>query len=806
MTVFTKPAVDVFAPTDAAGVPRSVVNGETQVWGTEVERAIQAAISAGALVYGTKAELDADLDHDDGTGAWVVADPDPANNGIYRKVGASGTGSWQWLSGIPTGPKGWSPLLRIITDGARRVLEVYDWTGGEGVKPTATGYIGASGLTPNIADAIDIRGPEGPSGPGTGDMLRANNLSDVDSVTESQRNIAYAAAFATEIVADGAIDAVASLVALEAEAEEVIRLKNATYYIGTDYTPSKTLRFSSGTKFLIADGVTVDFSQNEPEIHAPKKQRFDFDGTGTGAVVGLDVAHLGWFAGEKMNTSNSAIPEAQKWADSVVDRGILKFTLGYLPTDGSAYIVCSKGQNVIGKGRKTSKLRFLGTDTRGFQFTTVDRPTLKNVGAERVNDLIAPTAGKFIDIEAGIHGWEIESIYTSGCYDGVSSLAGNGKMRSLDLLDTRNAAIHFESSADNYVSQGIIAATSSWMTLTGVSGTFQNGETITWSGGTATVFTDGTNYKAIFTEATPANGTVITGSTSGASGTVDSVIHSHAGGGIRLLEQCEAHLFTDVDVVGGQDALLTDATVYSVGARPLTCVFVNCLFDSAKNVGANINKSVGTKFIGCWFSNRPADQDVYIAQSDSTIFEACQWTNSWNRAMLCEGTAKNTQILGGFVSDYNRSNTAGQQAFLFAANSTGIMRGTRVGLNHGYGGNPQIGVQIESGADWELDGVDVSNCPTPIVDNSGGSAKIKDCPGYTTRNSGSGTMEADGTVVIAHGLAAAPTKVVVTPTSDTGPVRHWVTSKGATSFAVTVDTTSGLNLFTFDWEAWMDAA
>ncbi|MEC9246268.1 MAG: BNR-4 repeat-containing protein [Pseudomonadota bacterium] len=166
MTVFTKVAVDVFAPTDAAGNLRRVVNGEAQVWGAEVERAIRAAISAGAFVYGTKAELDADLAHDEHTGAWVVADPDPANNGIYEKVGAAGTGSWEWRSGIPTGPKGWSPILRIITDGPRRVLEVYDWTGGEGVKPTETGYVGASGLTPNIADAIDVRGPQGV--PGTG--------------------------------------------------------------------------------------------------------------------------------------------------------------------------------------------------------------------------------------------------------------------------------------------------------------------------------------------------------------------------------------------------------------------------------------------------------------------------------------------------------------------------------------------------------------------------------------------------------------------------------------------------------------
>lgn len=43
MPVYTKRAVDIFAPTDAGGAERSVLNGETQVWGTEVERGIEGA-------------------------------------------------------------------------------------------------------------------------------------------------------------------------------------------------------------------------------------------------------------------------------------------------------------------------------------------------------------------------------------------------------------------------------------------------------------------------------------------------------------------------------------------------------------------------------------------------------------------------------------------------------------------------------------------------------------------------------------------------------------------------------------------
>ncbi|MBB2973939.1 hypothetical protein [Mesorhizobium sp. RMAD-H1] len=74
---------------------------------------------------------------------------------------------------IILGPRGWSPLWRIISNGTRRVVEVYDYVGGQGAKPTATGYVTSTGYSSNIADGVDIRGPAGPNGPGTGDMLKA---------------------------------------------------------------------------------------------------------------------------------------------------------------------------------------------------------------------------------------------------------------------------------------------------------------------------------------------------------------------------------------------------------------------------------------------------------------------------------------------------------------------------------------------------------------------------------------------------------------------------------------------------------
>ncbi|WP_379991140.1 hypothetical protein [Dongia soli] len=65
------------------------------------------------------------------------------------------------------GTNGWSPVLAMVADGARRVQQVTDWTGGTGDKPAAGKYVGAGGLVDAIADAVDIRGATGdPGDPG----------------------------------------------------------------------------------------------------------------------------------------------------------------------------------------------------------------------------------------------------------------------------------------------------------------------------------------------------------------------------------------------------------------------------------------------------------------------------------------------------------------------------------------------------------------------------------------------------------------------------------------------------------------
>lgn len=67
-------------------------------------------------------------------------------------------------AGGPQGDAGWSPTLATVEDGERRVLKVVGWQGGEGTPPAINKYIGAAGLVDAIGDGVDVRGAVGGNG------------------------------------------------------------------------------------------------------------------------------------------------------------------------------------------------------------------------------------------------------------------------------------------------------------------------------------------------------------------------------------------------------------------------------------------------------------------------------------------------------------------------------------------------------------------------------------------------------------------------------------------------------------------
>jgi hypothetical protein len=86
-------------PASGKHEPRKV---EIREWGTALEAFRDAGLASGSsAIYDTRANLEANIVWVANTLAWVIADPVAANNGIYRKIGSSGTGSWSRVGDLP---------------------------------------------------------------------------------------------------------------------------------------------------------------------------------------------------------------------------------------------------------------------------------------------------------------------------------------------------------------------------------------------------------------------------------------------------------------------------------------------------------------------------------------------------------------------------------------------------------------------------------------------------------------------------------------------------------------------------------
>jgi hypothetical protein len=98
------------------------------------------------------------------------------------------------------GPAAWIPVYANVADGARRVQQVADWFGGDGVKPATGQYLGPSGFVATAAEATDIRGA---GGSGSGDMLAANNLSDLTDKASARMTLSVYSKAETDAALSG---------------------------------------------------------------------------------------------------------------------------------------------------------------------------------------------------------------------------------------------------------------------------------------------------------------------------------------------------------------------------------------------------------------------------------------------------------------------------------------------------------------------------------------------------------------------------------------------------------------------------
>lgn len=168
-------AIDVTLDNVGGGYNRSAINDN---FDTLLE-ALQDAVSRSGVVPN---DMSADFD---------MGGNDILNAGTITTNAITVDGETLVTALMSKGDRGWAPQFAIESDGDRRVFKLIGYVNGEGDVPNddVGKYVGATQMETLIANGIDVRGPTGATGPGSGDMVAAQNLSDVASVSTAFANI-----------------------------------------------------------------------------------------------------------------------------------------------------------------------------------------------------------------------------------------------------------------------------------------------------------------------------------------------------------------------------------------------------------------------------------------------------------------------------------------------------------------------------------------------------------------------------------------------------------------------------------------
>ncbi|HZH50255.1 MAG TPA: glycosyl hydrolase family 28-related protein [Microvirga sp.] len=279
-------------------------------------------------------------------------------------------------------------------------------------------------------------------------------------------------------------------------------------------------------------------------------------------------------------------------------------------------------------------------------------------------------------------------------------------------------------------------------------------------------------------------------------------------GGLRLVNQVEALIATDGDILSGQWSMTTHVDSYGPGARPAYNNFVNVYFDGSMN-GVLIDGLVETPFTGCWFSGGRSGSmpGCRIGRADGIKFTNSRFFSNGTTGATVTADAKRVSFIGCSFNG-NCVSAPGGIALEFEPNTTNFQV---IGctLTNGLGlGTQGYGIKIHAGcAEFRLRDNDVAgNTVLGILDESSDAADkiISGNIGYVTTNSGQATIGAGAQQVqVSHGLAAAPRSqdiVLTRAGSNQGSEDLYVHSITATTFIIQTAPapSSGLSI---NWQA-----
>ncbi|WP_201273259.1 hypothetical protein [Sinorhizobium meliloti] len=459
---FSPNAETVFAD-GPFGSPLQPAKSEIRSLLAQYEAAIDAYSSgAGSIAKSTRALLFADLAHAADVTAWVYADSTVAYNGIYRKSGASGTGSWSLILPLPfsfiiasdagTGtPNAIQATTSLpVSSSALVWMNVFE---ANTASPVTVSFNGGSALTIKTNSGNDVA-----VGGLTAGMIVMGIVSGSTFrlVSDQASSAIVAAAEAAQAAAEDAAD--------RAEAAAATALATVATYGGSSSSDSSAaiasmasalgfVRFGAGSTLVDADiaiDVPIEFQMGAyitaaatrtvtitEVIDSPKQHIFRGDG---GFILANDSdsgenarqVHASWF-GAFPGKSTDQAPAIQKAFDAVGNsrESVIKFDVGnYLISSG---MTTTRAALVQGAG--TRRTVFLVTSDGYSVFTTGHTACrFADIQFEHHSSVVTNRVSPWITLSHDF--CEVERVYMQDSFNQIIVGPGgaNAKLRDINMV------------------------------------------------------------------------------------------------------------------------------------------------------------------------------------------------------------------------------------------------------------------------------------------------------------------------------------------------------------------------------------
>ena len=508
---------------------------------------------------------------------------------------------------------------------------------------------------------------------------------------------------------------------LNADASRPLTI-TGNHRLSSDLTFTRPVQFKGAGRLTIDAGVTVTFGAG---ITAPFHQIF----YGDGGVAGLEKSWLDWFVGDAASTGTPSIEcraVVQRWLDSVVDNGELRSCPMHVLIDGSSALNVNKGQSFTGPGEWQLFFHWQGSVTNGFHFLSagIDKPNFSGFQFRPNVPGTIPTAGTALNVRKSYT--RLENFIVIDAYDALDNAATVVTyLSNYQIIGSRNSGKRLSGSVlDFHDDKFIIQALYDWVTLSGVSGTFNTGDAITLTGRSGQIVEkySSTRYRIRFVGPIPTVGLVVTDTATGATGAISSITVGHDQGGVVILDNAEAVTMRAGDVLGGRKSLVTFTS--GTAARSGFCysTMESVYFDSSYE-GSSMTGAYGNTIIDGWFASSAngGAKGLVLARSRNNTFLNPQFVNNADGGLSADSQCGGTVLICP-ICDGNC--TLGGVAEIYVVGGIDGLQiiGGRGGYQGENGITPSKAIYLDAGASQNILVVGF-DCPAGSVTNNATGAK-----------------------------------------------------------------------------------